>query len=92
MTCITAIIMLTITHHYYLPDLPLSLPYLRIQFTKIHLIYNLPSLSSFPTYLLLILIIFTQNLHDLIDTSLCRVVCKAVYSQWWICVRLYLEL
>ena len=56
--------MLTNTHYFYLPAPPLSLPNLRIQFTNTHLIITLPYLSRSLTWLLLILKILIQNLHE----------------------------
>jgi hypothetical protein len=54
------IIMLTNTQHFF-SELPLSL---RVHFTKLYLIINLPSLSSSPKYLFLILKILIQNQHE----------------------------
>jgi len=68
-TCIRFIIMLTNTHHCYLPHLLLSFPHHGIQFSKFHLIVNLPSLSRSPTYLLLITTVLKQIRHELNDTT-----------------------
>ena len=64
------IIMLTNTHHFYLPHMLLSFPHHGIQFSKSHLIINLPSLSVSPTYLLLITTLLKQNRHELNVTTL----------------------
>ena len=67
--------MITNTHHTYLPKLFLSLPYHSIQFSKFHLIINIPSLSRSPTYLLLITTVLKQSRHELNDTVACVVLC-----------------
>ena len=72
-TSIKLIIMLTNTHHYYLPELLLSFPYYSIQFSKFHFIMNLPSLSRSPTYFLLMLTVLKQNRHEMNNTAMCFV-------------------
>jgi len=56
---------------FYLPELSVSLPHIRIQLTNIHFIINLPSLSRSLTYLLLLLTILKQNQHEMNETAVC---------------------
>jgi hypothetical protein len=56
-------------HKCYLPEPPISLPHLRIQFTNFHLITYPPSLSMSSTWLLFILLILIQNRHYVNDTA-----------------------
>jgi len=61
-------IMLTNTHHCYLPKLVQSFPHHDIQFSKFHLIIKIPSLSRSPTYLLLFATLLKQIPHELNNT------------------------
>ena len=70
-TYISFITMLTNTHHYYLPELIQSFSHHDIQFSKVYLIINLPSLSRSPSYLLLITTVLQQNWHEMKETAVC---------------------
>ena len=89
-TWIRRIIMLTNTHLYYLSEVAVSLSHFGIQFTNLHFIIKFPSLSRSLTCLLLILTTFIiKSTLDEQHCRLCCILCGAVYSQWWVCARLY---
>jgi hypothetical protein len=63
--------MLTDTYNCQIAESSGSLPRFRIQFTHIHSIINLPSISRSNTWLLLIVTILTESLHEFDGIAVC---------------------